>query len=343
MYLSVPKKLYLKIVPKIVPKVYLSVSKVYLKFTNAHNYSSMTVCQRSFLKKYACFFPQVYLGDSQLSLQGISSRILSSSFNEQTEILANLHKTLSKLARDIDEECVHTQMLYDTNVYPLTFKMLQRRCNSHVLAMYNKLYERVQNELPNQRSLTISWLQPPQVLLDMCAFLGDTAVDQYNQMLAMVPENADETTIQSTIAGNKKLKVFTKQALVRGMCCSLDYFCEFFWRFWTKSFQGNIPVIAYINWWLLNSQALFVICVSKLCQFLTLNLTMVVFLHWIVFRLRYVKISINYLRSKHNFSCVFLFVGKLIFIMYIKNKKNQQQQSNMCTLKLTLNVHWIAP
>ena len=95
--------------------------------------------------------------------------------------------------------------------------------------------------------MIVSWLQPPQVLLQMCdngmrLIAEETYASMLKQLSCSLP---NEITLESKILLNSNLKSFRKQAFIRRLSCSIDEFSEMFWRFWTKDFTGKNTLF---NW-----------------------------------------------------------------------------------------------
>jgi hypothetical protein len=105
--------------------------------------------------------------------------------------------------------------------------------------LYRLLYERIRSENIESASLILTWLQPPQCMVDLCQFNNELATSQYNEMLNKVQSSdLDEATLKR-MSSEKATKWIKKQAFVVSLACSCQELCEIVWRFFTKEYSSE--------------------------------------------------------------------------------------------------------
>ncbi len=157
-------------------------------------------------------------------------------YSHQVTFLQSLEVKLSTLTCSEFESAADTA--YETQIFPAIFeRLLQRKDISVIKNLYRILYNRVRSENMQHASTIISWLQPPQALLET-ALLGleDVIEARYTAMIASI--TTSQLSLQGLQAASISKSWPQQQAFVVPIACDVDDFCEFFWRLWNNNTSG---------------------------------------------------------------------------------------------------------
>lgn len=181
----------------------------------------------------------MYTRPDKLSyLQSISLQPIPQHIDLQFDYLSSTHKALGAIVPDsFDSSTIENA--YESQIYPAMISTLLGRSDIEVIKrLYQILYVRVQNESADLSTNIISWMQPPQAMLETAMYgLADMIVNQYQSMVESISTNQVDEEILKEISKNKP---WPKQhAIVVGLRCEITEFCELFWRMFRNNLTGQ--------------------------------------------------------------------------------------------------------
>ena len=157
-------------------------------------------------------------------------------YDSQQEFLMAIENEIKQYIDDDFETAAESE-------YEKVFQALvQRRLRTadetvSTMSLYRLLYERIRSENIENADLIVSWLQPPQYMVELCQYNSELATRQYQEMLNTVQSSElDEATLKR-MSSEKVTKWIKKQAFVVGLACSCQELCEIVWRFFTQQYS----------------------------------------------------------------------------------------------------------
>jgi hypothetical protein len=157
-------------------------------------------------------------------------------YNDQLRLLQQVEQDIKAMVvEDLDAQA---EAMYENTVFPCIFERIKDTVSPEEMSVFHILYNRVrQCESPTQISLLVSWLQPPESLLDMLTYnMFDFCLSKYRDMIDGIPNSTLSDEELSFFTRKYQGKWPRKQAFVVRLCCSNEEFCEFIWR----CFQNNV-------------------------------------------------------------------------------------------------------
>jgi hypothetical protein len=181
----------------------------------------------------------IYARPDKLScLESLCSQPVPQNMDLQFDYISSTHKALSAIAQAGFDSST-TESAYESQIYPAMVSTLLARPDIDVIKrLYHILYRRVQGEIADVSNTIISWMQPPQPMLETAMYgLADLIVTQYQGMIDSVLTNQLNEEGMNDISKNKLWP--KRHAIVVGLRCEISEFCELFWRIFRNNLTGE--------------------------------------------------------------------------------------------------------
>ena len=185
------------------------------------------------------FFQALLASEStKASLQNIAAIPIPDNYDQQNDFIYRIESELtSKAVQGFD---VEVEAIYRSQLFPALSRRLTASNTVQWMKLYCILYEKIRAETLSDSTMLISWLQPPQSLVDVLSLgWGDENVlSRYKSMLDQIQHPASEENM-GDVMKNYGDQWPRKQAFVVGLMCDLNEFCEFVWRYARNDWSGE--------------------------------------------------------------------------------------------------------
>lgn len=174
--------------------------------------------------------------DSIQTLAKLHSNALPLEYPLQIAYVQNVESMLHS-AYDFGFESA-AENAYETQIFPAIFQRLSHRQEISVIKrLFRILYDRVRTETMDRTNIIISWLQPPQPMLESAMYgLEEQVLSQYKKMVDSI--SSSQLSMEGMEAASRNKKWPNQQAFVVGLRCDVEEFCEFFWRLFRSNLSG---------------------------------------------------------------------------------------------------------